>query len=284
MKLRIVIFVLVTCLKMNAQELNGLYPMVLPKPNDGFENRYYEILDNGLYELDTETRDATELIDNSILPVLVDEIPKVGIDSNATKWAELIYFDLLAGKRCVYEDEFWEIFYKRLPDFTGLKGAKQEVKEYLEGFDLSEFLGYLKNMPIYRLNTPNPAIPNYNMMGKGYYPENSSDWINFDRFAILKCISSLNEESKSILSRKYLMPTETPRLVAQIKNDIEKLKIKQAGNEPNGHLIIEYEIGNRSFLYDTIRLHILEDFMNWLSFWSSKGYPIGLNIQFLLDR
>ena len=284
MKLPLTIFVFLACLSVSAQGLNGLYPMVLPKPGDGFEKRYYEILNNGVYDLDSESRDARELIDNAILPSSVDEIPKVGVDSNATQWAQRIYFELIAGKRCLYEDEFWEVFYKRLPGFTGLKGAKQEVGEYLERFDLPEFLEYLRGMPVYRLEVPNPAIPNYSLIGKGYHPENASDWLNFDRFALLKCIGALNDVSKSTLTKKYLKPTDVAVLIAQIQDDIEKLIVAQDGNEPNGYLIIEYEVESRSFLYNTIRIHVLEDFVNWLKFWSSKGYPIGLNIQFLLDR
>ena len=266
MKFKIILFLFLFSLKMNSQELNGLYPMVLPKPNIGFENRYFEILDKGVYELDTETPDATELIDNSELPIMVAEIKKVEIDEVATEWAEKVYHGLLAGKRCVYYDEFWEIFYKRLPDFTALHGAKEKATEFLKLFSLSEYLEYLKGMPVYRLSNQNPAIPRYNMLGKGYHPENPSDWINYDRFSLKKCIGSMSDETKSILSKKFIKPNEVQNLVTQINKDIEKLKVKQDGNEPNGHLIIKFEVDNHSYLSEAIRIHILEDFKNWLKF------------------
>ncbi len=268
---------------MNSQELSGIYPIVLPKPNEGFEQRYYEILDKGWYELDAETKDATELIDNSKSPILVKELPKVGIDSIATEWVETIYFKLLSEEKCVYDDEYWEIV-KRLPDFYALEGSKQKMKDYLIGINLTTFLELMYEMPIYRLNLPNPAIPNYNLKGKGYHPENVFDWINFDKIALQKCLNSMSAETKLRLNKKYLKPTECNSLILEIKNDIERLKIKQNGNDPNGHLIIKYDIENRNFLYDSFQIHVLEDFINWLTFWTSKGYPIGLNIEFLIGR
>lgn len=268
---------------MNSQELSGIYTIVLPKPNEGFEQRYYEILDNGWYELDRETKDATELIDNSTLPNSVEEIPKIGIDSIATEWAEEIYFNLLSEKRCVYDDEYWQIV-ERLPDFYAVEGSKQKMKDYLIGINLTTFLDLMKGMLVYRLNIPNPAIPNYNLKGKGYHPENPSDWINFDNTALLKCSNSLSDESKSILNRKYLKPSESSTLIQELKKDVDRLKIKQNGNEPNGHLIIKYDIENRDYLYDGLQIHVLEDFINWLEFWTSRGYPIGFKTRFLIDR
>jgi len=268
---------------MNSQDLNGIYPIVLPKPNEEFEQKYYEILDNGLYNLDTETSDATELIDNSMLPVSVEEIPKVGINQRATEWAKEIYTNLLSEKRCVYDDEFQEIV-NRLPDFYALKGSKQKMKDYLMKINLTTFLDLIKGMPIYRLNILNPAIPQYNLKGKGYHPENTSDWINFNNKVLLECTYSLSEESKSILNKKYLRPNEGSPLIQAIRDDVDKLRIKQDGNNPNEHLIIKYDIENRSYLSDDFKVHVLENFIDWLVFWSSKGYPIGLNTRFLIDR
>jgi len=268
---------------MNSQDLSGIYPIVLPKPNEGFEQRYYEILNTGWYELDTETRDATELIDNSKLPILIEEIPKVGIDSMATEWAEVVYFNLLSEKKCVHDDEYWEIV-KRLPDFYALEGSKQKMKDYLLNINMPVFLELMHEMPVFRINLPNPAIPNYSLKGKGYHPENSSDWINFDKSVLLKCINSFSDTSKLLLNKKYLKPNEGPALIQELKKDVNQLKIKQDGNDPNGHLIIKYDIENRNYLYGTLQIHVLEDFINWLEFWTLKGYPIGLNIQFLIGR
>lgn len=268
---------------MNSQELSEIYTIVLPKPNEGFENKYYEILETGLYELDTETRDATELIGNSTLPNSVQEISKIGIDSVATEWAEEIYFNLLSGKRCVYDDEYWQIV-KRLPDFFATEGSKQKIRDYLYDINLTTFLDFMKGMPIYRLNFPNSAIPNYNLKGKGYHPENYSDWVNFNYALLQKCANSLSEKSKSLLNKKYIKPIDGSILAAELKNDVEKLKVKQNGNEPNGHLIIKYDIENRNYLYEEFQIHVLEDFINWIDFWTSKGFPIGLNTRFVIDR
>ena len=267
---------------MNSEDLSGIYPIVLPKPNEEFVQKYYKILDNGWYELDRTTKDAIELIDNSILPILVEEIPKVGIDSNATEWAEDIYFNLLSEKRCVYDDEYREIV-RRLPDFYAAEGSKQKMKDYLIGINLTTFLDLMRGMPVFRLNVPNSAIPNYNLKGKGYYPENPSDWVNFDNQALLKCTNSLSEESKFILNKKYLKPSEGSTLVQELKKDVGTLKIKQGGNEPNGHLIIKYDIDNRNHLYDGFQIHVFEDFINWVEFWTSRAYPVGLNTRFLIE-
>ena len=265
------------------QELSGIYPIVLPKPKEGFENRFYEILDTGWYELDRETKDATELIDNSILPVAVDEIFKIGKNELADDWAELIYFNVLSDKKCLHHEEYWQLVSK-LPDFFAVLGSKQKMKDYLLGIDLATFLQCLDGMPVYRLNLPNPAIPNYNLSGKGYHTENPSDWINFDKFALLKCIRSLSESSKKLLGTKYLKSTEVLKLITELNNDLQKLITKQDGNQPNGHLIVKYDVENQDHLYEAIIIHVLEDFVNWLQFWSSKNYPIGLNTRFLIDR
>lgn len=268
---------------MNNQELSGIYTIVLPKPNEGFEQKYYEIIDNGWYELDTVTSDATELIDNSILPNTIEEIPKIGIDSNANEWAEEIYFNLLSEKKSVYDDEYWGIV-KRLPDFYAAEGSKQKMKDYLLNINLTTFLELMEGMPVYRISLPNPALPNYNLKGKGYHPENSSDWVNFDNSVLVKCTTSLSDESKSILNKKYIKPSECSILIKELNKDVGKLKIKQDGNEPNGHLIIKYDIENRNYLYDGLQIHVLEDFVNWVKFWTSRGFPIGLNTRFLIDR
>lgn len=273
---------LLNSFKMNIQELNGIYTIVLPKPNEGFIQKYYKILDYGWYELDKLTIEATELIDNSTLPNSVDEISKIGIDSSATEWAEEIYFKLLSGKKCIYDDEYWQIV-KRLPDFYAAEGSKQKLRDYLIDINLTTFLEFMKGMPVYRISIPNSAIPNYNLKGKGYHAENNTDWINFNYTLLQKCANSLSEESKSLLNKKYIKPIDGIILAAELKNDVEKLKVKQNGNEPNGHLIIKYDIDNRNYLYEGFQIHVLEDFINWIDFWTSKGFPIGLNTLFLID-
>ncbi len=266
---------------MNSQALNKNHPIVLPKPNEGFEKRYYEILDNGWYELDRETKDARELMDQSILPVAVEEILKVGIDASATDWAEGIYFDLLSEKKCVYDDEFWDIV-KRLPDFYAVAGSKQKMKDYLMGINWSTFLELIDGMPVYRLASPNPAIPSYHLKGKGYHPENTSDWLNFDKGALIKCEHVLSTATISSLNQKYLKPNSADSLIQELKKDIGQLKVKIAGNAPNRHLIIKYDIEHRSHLYDKLSIHVLEDLLDWVVFWTSRNYPLGLNIQFLV--
>jgi hypothetical protein len=45
----ILFILLISCFEMSSQDLTEIYPIVLPKPNEGFENRYFDILDNGIY-------------------------------------------------------------------------------------------------------------------------------------------------------------------------------------------------------------------------------------------
>lgn len=210
---------------MQSQELTDIYTIVLPKPNAGFETTYYEILDHGAYELDNITSDSEKILENGTLPRALKEIPKIGIDADATAWAKKVYANLIAEKKCVYDDEFLDIANK-LPGFFDLEGSKQKMKNFLKDFSLTEFLGYLKGMPVYRLRVPNPAIPNYNMKGKGYYPENPSDFINFDHTLLKKCEKSLSAETKTLLSAKYLKPSQGVALIKELKKDILNLKIK----------------------------------------------------------
>jgi hypothetical protein len=207
----------------------------------------------------------------------------VGVDSVATEWVKTIYSKLLREERCLYDDEYWEIV-KRLPDFYALEGSKQKMIDYVSKLDISTFLELMQGMPVYRLNRPNLAIPNYNLKGKGYHPESSNDWINFDKTALIMCANSLSEATKLILNRKYIKPDEAKLLIEELRKDINELKAKEEGNNPNGHLIIKYDIESRTYLYRGLIIHVLEDFEAWVSFWTTKGYPIGLNTYFLIDR
>jgi hypothetical protein len=172
---------------------------------------------------------------------------------------------------------------RRLPDFFAAEGSKQKMKDYLIGINQTTFLDLMDGMPVYRLNLPNPAIPNYSLKGKGYHPENTADWLNFDKDALLKCTNNLSEETISILGQKYRKSDTANILLSSLLKDIEQLKIKQNRNEPNGHLIIKYDIENRTYLTDSWQIHVLEDFVNWINFWTSKKYPIGFNIRFLVE-
>jgi len=262
---------------LGAQAQMKLNTIVLPKPIDIYQQEYYKLLEEGNFELDATTPDNNRLNDISISIYDGCDVPTVGKDSIADNWAQRIYYQILDNKKCLTEQEFNDIRIKRLPDFFAINGGAQKLKDYIQNLIVSDFVYYLNGMPVFSLCDTCYSIPFYNKWNSGNYKENSIDYFNFDQSVLLKCQQKFNDKIRTILSKKFLKPGEAKELIIELEKIIKNINVDESLSD--SYLVLGFESARESmFLSDGIKVNVLNDFKDWLFYWSSRGYPIGLQL------
>jgi len=256
------------------------YLMVLRKPIKSMESKYYDLLDNGWFDLDSRTEDNTTYFELSNPIESELEIPIVGIDEEATIWAKELFTKIMKGERCIEDFEYTQLLYS-LPGFWDLGG--QTITEYLNRNNTTtdNFPELIKGYKLYKSCKSKDSIPIYNKLGKGYNYDDVMDLFNYDD-SIIEKLTDYNSQITANFKGKYLKPNQVSDLLSYLDNTIDELiqqKSIYSKSAKDIFLIKKIRHSNAEFFPKEKIINILFDFRNWLLFWTGKGNPIGLQLR-----